>query len=191
MRDDHRRRRDRAVAAGILGAALLGLATARAGAQAADETLDGQASRFVSAVTECYAAARDADAAEGCMGRATEACIAAIGADGATPALAFCGQVEAEAWDGPLNEAYQALVVQAKEADAHYRTIDGLEGFAVEEESLRAAQRAWLAFRQAECDYAYARQGSGSLRGIVHPGCLASFTARRTIELRRYGEEGI
>ena len=56
--------------------------------------------------------------------------------------------------------------------------------FANRADSLRAAQRAWIAFRDAECGLEYALWGSGSMRNIAGTDCLMHMAAERTIELR-------
>ena len=50
--------------------------------------------------------------------------------------------------------------------------------------ALRDAQRAWIAYRDAECGLAYARWQDGSMRVIVAANCLMTMTAQRAIELR-------
>ena len=50
-------------------------------------------------------------------------------------------------------------------------------------EALRDAQRAWIAFRDAECAMEYAAWGTGSIRSIAGADCMMSLTAERTVRL--------
>jgi uncharacterized protein YecT (DUF1311 family) len=51
---------------------------------------------------------------------------------------------------------------------------------------LSAAERAWLAFRDAECTYSAAGNEGGSLYPSIYFGCLGQLTKTRTAELNRY-----
>lgn len=45
---------------------------------------------------------------------------------------------------------------------------------------LRAAERAWIAYRDAECDAVYESWGQGTIRGSMNLGCRISLTKART-----------
>jgi uncharacterized protein YecT (DUF1311 family) len=51
-------------------------------------------------------------------------------------------------------------------------------------DALRDAQRAWIAFRDADCAARYAMWQDGTIRTIVGANCHLTMTAQRTIELR-------
>ncbi|HEX8161724.1 MAG TPA: lysozyme inhibitor LprI family protein [Pyrinomonadaceae bacterium] len=70
--------------------------------------------------------------------------------------------------DAELNRAYQQLVRASGGADA----------------KLKAAQLAWLKFRDAECDYEAGRYEGGSMKPMVYSFCLADVTGVRTKQLR-------
>lgn len=87
-----------------------------------------------------------------------------------------------EAWDRLLNETYADLVLLSHRrellAEEEGRTPAPLQTM------LRDAQRAWIAFRDADCDHEYAIWGEGSMRQIAGALCLLERTATRTLELR-------
>lgn len=45
---------------------------------------------------------------------------------------------------------------------------------------LRAAERAWIAYRDAECDAVYESWGHGTIRGSMNLGCQIDLTKART-----------
>jgi uncharacterized protein YecT (DUF1311 family) len=103
-----------------------------------------------------------------------------------TLGMTACLNAEADVWDGFLNTEYWATQDWAKAADEEEAAQ--FPEFAVMAERLREAQRAWIAFRDAECALSYAEWGSGSMRNIAHADCRMQMTAERTIELRRMRE---
>ncbi|RKF14988.1 DUF1311 domain-containing protein [Roseovarius spongiae] len=107
-----------------------------------------------------------------CIGRASNACQARPGGD-TTIGITECIMAETQVWDAMLNEEYKAV-------RRMFRS-EGGEGLTV---ALRDAQRAWIAFRDAECGLAYSRWAGGSIRTIVAANCQLGMTAQRTLELR-------
>lgn len=73
--------------------------------------------------------------------------------------------------DGALNAVYGQL-------------IDQLSGRA--EQRLRNAQRAWLAFRDAECSLQALGADGGSAQSMVVSQCMATLTEQRVRQLRFY-----
>ncbi|WP_420479795.1 lysozyme inhibitor LprI family protein [Brevundimonas sp. FT23028] len=60
--------------------------------------------------------------------------------------------------------------------------------------ALRAAQRAWIAFREADCSYSASRDAGGTLEAVMIDSCWMEFTTRRATSLgadlefeRKYG----
>lgn len=104
-----------------------------------------------------------------------------------TLGMTNCALSEAQVWDKYLNLEYRAAMdaLEAMDTDE----AEFFPEFANRAESLRAAQRAWIAFRDAECGLAYAMWGSGSMRNIAGSNCSLEMTASRTIELRDLGSE--
>lgn len=50
---------------------------------------------------------------------------------------------------------------------------------------LRTAERAWIAYRDAECDAVYESWGQGTIRGAMTLGCRISLTKTRTATIWR------
>jgi uncharacterized protein YecT (DUF1311 family) len=81
-----------------------------------------------------------------------------------------CAQKDFEAADKKLNEAYKR-VVAAQEGDTA---------------KLKAAQRAWISFRDAECTFETAGSEGGSIHPMEYSMCLTKLTNARTKELTTY-----
>jgi len=121
-------------------------------------------------VTDCLAHALPGEVAPRCLGAAANACQAA--GHETTLGISACIQAETAAWDAHLNDQYRALRAELAAQEPDLTT------------ALRDAQRAWIAFRDAQCALDYARWQGGSIRTIVAANCMMTMTAQRTIELR-------
>jgi len=97
-----------------------------------------------------------------------------------------CYDREAEAWDALLNENYKSAVQDAQSADESLREFGGGEPTVAA--SLKTAQRAWIAYRDAECDRLYDRYKDGTIRFTVFAACQNELTASRAIDLAPSGE---
>ncbi|MPZ58379.1 MAG: DUF1311 domain-containing protein [Rhizobiales bacterium] len=86
--------------------------------------------------------------------------------DGGTSDIVECLNKMTEPWDKRLNKAYQEAL---KEARPEQR------------EQLRAAQRLWIQYRDANC--LYHRLGEGSIARIDAADCLLRMTRSRAEEL--------
>ncbi|MEM8869902.1 MAG: lysozyme inhibitor LprI family protein [Pseudomonadota bacterium] len=106
---------------------------------------------------------------------------------GTTLGMMTCAQHETQAWDVLLNAEYAEALAWAKGMDAQDQ--QHFPEFAKRAESLLAAQRAWIAFRDAECGLAYAVWGAGSMRTLAGTACHADMTAERTLALRALRDE--
>jgi len=84
------------------------------------------------------------------------------------PDMNVCSGKGYQAADRLLNSTYAKLMAAADESD---------------KKRLRNAERAWIAFRDAQCAY----ETSASIDGTIHPmevsGCYTSKTIARTKEL--------
>ncbi|MBK4215837.1 DUF1311 domain-containing protein [Paracoccus caeni] len=124
------------------------------------------------AVQQCFDGATGID--PDCIGQAADACQTATPDGSTTVGISECLMAETKAWDGILNSQYSATREQY--------SSDGLP------EKLQAAQRAWIAFRDADCGFAYDKFGGGSMRGIASASCQLNHTARRALELKQMRE---
>jgi len=100
----------------------------------------------------------------------------------------YCAGQDFERADAELNSVYRTAITRAQEADREYgRITQGSEMRASgpgEEASLRAAQRAWVAFRDAQCEGESYEARGGSMQPMLYQGCRASLTRARAAELR-------
>ena len=134
-------------------------------------------------------AGSDPETLLGCEGRVAEACMEDTPGGLSTLGMVDCIQIETILWDEVLNAEWGPLMARVRAEDDAEREVFG-DQFSRRAESLREAQRAWIAFRDAECAFAYDSWGSGSLRTVGHAGCALSMTADRVARLREIGQEG-
>lgn len=124
-------------------------------------------------VEDCFANTPIGEVAPQCLGRAAGACQDA--GNDTTLGIGMCIQSETAAWDAILNREYQSVRAAFQGRAAQGVPLPDL---------LRDAQRAWIAYRDAECGLAYARWADGSIRTIVGANCMMVMTAQRALELR-------
>jgi uncharacterized protein YecT (DUF1311 family) len=123
------------------------------------------------AVEGCfYQALRDGATAD-CIGSAAGVCMEQPGGY-TTMGSSECVNAETQVWDGYLNRAYKARMASI--------TAD-------QKTALRTAQRAWIAFRDADCALQYQMFIDGSIRSNIYTGCMLDMTARRALALRDLG----
>jgi uncharacterized protein YecT (DUF1311 family) len=103
-------------------------------------------------VTSAAQAADQGDAAQSC--------------DGSTVEMVECLKAKTAEWDTRMTMAYQQAL---KEAGAAQR------------EQLRAAQRLWIQYRDANC--LYYGLGEGTIAGVDAGECMRSMTEARAREL--------
>ena len=84
--------------------------------------------------------------------------------------------------DAELNRLWPGLIAGARERDRELdRQYDQRPGH---EATLREAQRAWLAFRDAHCTWqGYEEARGGSMESMVYNGCRATLTRERISQL--------
>src|SRR6185436_15178293 len=95
----------------------------------------------------------------------------------------LCAGIEFERADAELNRVYRESIAGERQAD---RELDRRYDQRPSNETiLREAQRAWVAFRDAQCTYeANGEARGGSMESMVHGQCLARMTRERTAQLR-------
>lgn len=99
-------------------------------------------------------------------------------------ALTACSEIELEHADALMNAIYKKLLakIASHKDDPPYDAKSW-------ESALRVSQRAWVAFRDADCNglVALAAGGGTATAGEVL-GCMTEKTIRRTDELTSYYE---
>lgn len=119
--------------------------------------------------TACLAASASREGDAACADRLQALCVSEGPAGETTPGLAACGPALARVWDDELNRLWPSALAAQDEAEG---------------ERLRAAQRAWIAFRDAECLFEAARWEGGSMGAYAGGFCVAGMTAERVADLR-------
>ena len=97
-----------------------------------------------------------------------------------TVAMTQCAALDADAAEAKLNAAYKALVKNLSQPDT------ATDNYTLMRQKLQAAQRAWIKFRDADCDAVYQVNSSGTLRGLAAVGCKRQRAEQRTRELQAY-----
>lgn len=131
----------------------------------------------------CLANSSNAEQDRACKDLVYLDCEAALDSH-ATNVLASCLARETDAWDAHLNSEWSNVRAEAAARDAADAGADGANV-----KALLAAQRAWLAYRDAECDNTYQRYIGGTIRSLTAGACLADMTAERVIDFRDWQRE--
>lgn len=136
-------------------------------------------------VSQCAAQNRSQSLAEverRCAGMIADPCLDRPEAQ-TTLGTNDCLSREAAAWDVLLNRDWPNLRAKMRQRDVD-NSVAAL-GLTGADSALLAAQRAWLAFREAECAAQAAEWGAGTIGSTMHAACWLEMTARRAIELNR------
>lgn len=100
----------------------------------------------------------------------------------------YCAAQDAARADAELNIVYRTAIATAQAADRDYARDMGAaaarDSGPGEEATLREAQRAWVAFRDAHCRMQSFEARGGSMQPMIDGGCRATLTRARTAELR-------
>lgn len=120
-----------------------------------------------------------------CIGTAADACM--DGPDGdTTVGMVLCLGHETREWDRLLNDWYGAAVAQVQTADAELEKLGSSAPPAGP--SLRDAQRNWIAFRDASCEFESVRWQGGTAGGPASAQCMLELTAAQALRLKSIAE---
>ena len=92
-----------------------------------------------------------------------------------------CADLEFQAVDAELNDAYADAVAYARELDD--------AGAGGVEDRLRIAQRAWVAYRDAACDADAFLFDGGSMMPLIYSSCLSRLTELRRADLITFASQ--
>jgi uncharacterized protein YecT (DUF1311 family) len=95
-----------------------------------------------------------------------------------------CAKSELAKKDKALNTAYQILIKKLAPTDK----FDDINYTEVKKQLLEAQQN-WIKYRDADCKAKYTLNEKGTIRGVVHLGCLIERTEQRTKELLNWNPE--
>jgi uncharacterized protein YecT (DUF1311 family) len=102
-----------------------------------------------------------------CIGSVSDPCLQSPGNE-STTSMVQCVDRETQIWDDLLNADYQRL-------------LGSLEGKAAE--SVRQAERAWIAARDADCKVPYDIYEGGTMARLDGANCVLEHTATRVLQL--------
>lgn len=97
--------------------------------------------------------------------------------DGVTMNMIECMTDEHARWDKVLNDNYKAALKSLGEYGGKAR-----------QEQLKAVQRHWLKYRDANCDF-YNDPNGGSMAWVEANSCFLSATAERAVELGHISQQ--
>ncbi|MGO4476938.1 lysozyme inhibitor LprI family protein [Massilia sp. 2TAF26] len=81
-----------------------------------------------------------------------------------------CAAIEQKAVEAKLNQAYQRTL----------KALDDEGNESIEtKKKLIVAQRAWVKFREADCDAVYQRNAGGTIRTVMYIGCMQTHAKER------------
>lgn len=105
--------------------------------------------------------------------------------------MKMCAQRDFEAADKELNEVYAKAIKDARDTYQDSKTLPGAEKMPNLEDKLRGVQRAWLAYRDTNCEYQSLMYWGGSHASLAYGLCKVDMTKARTKELKELitGEE--
>ena len=94
-----------------------------------------------------------------------------------------CEEIEFQRSDLELNQVWRTAIAAAQTSDRELdRSSDTRPGY---EETLRAAQRAWLTFRDQHCTWqAYGEARGGTMEPMSYSACRRAVTRERIEQLR-------
>lgn len=147
-----------------------------AGTASAQELIFSQ--RYTEA---CLWALAPDQSAEPCIGESAAQCMADTPGGYSTVGMAGCLDREWQFWDEKLNAAYKARRAEARAADAERDDPGSM--VPSQADALRDMQRAWIAWRDATCDYERALWGGGTGGGPASVSCHMTLTARQALYL--------
>jgi len=98
--------------------------------------------------------------------------------------MKMCAQQDFERADVELNQVYAGALAAARQQNQILRDGAGYENAPDSEVLLRKAQRAWLAFRDANCAYEYQLYYGGSHASLAYSLCKVAMTKARVAALK-------
>ncbi|MCY4153315.1 MAG: lysozyme inhibitor LprI family protein [Aestuariivita sp.] len=139
---------------------------------------DGQkyAAKYGIILDNCYEFSTTDELLDECSGRMLAPCIDIEGSDGGGIVTRNCIGAETIVWDKYLNLEYGETITVLREFPGDF------------DHALREAQRAWITFRDAECQFGDPINHGGTAELLAIISCFHAMTVERTIELRELRE---
>ena len=103
--------------------------------------------------------------------------------------MTYCASDDYEKADADLNTLWPDIVAAAKQNDEYVADMARERGVPTTLQALRTAQRAWITFRDVQCEYEAYEVFGGTMQPMVGTLCLARLTRER-IEVLSYALQG-
>ena len=100
-----------------------------------------------------------------------------------TPDINQCAQIEFESVEKKLNETYRRVLKSLNKPDEETVSYSKIKNGLIE------AQKAWVSFRQKDCDAYFTLHASGTIRTVMYIGCMQSHAEKRIKEISEYEME--
>jgi uncharacterized protein YecT (DUF1311 family) len=98
-----------------------------------------------------------------------------------TPDLNDCASIEQKKIEGQLNDTYKRVIKMLEKPEP-----STAEGYTATKKRLIEAQRAWIKFREIDCDALYTFYKDGTIRNLIYLGCMQTHAEQRIKELKNY-----
>ena len=110
-------------------------------------------------------------------------CFAALDCDKviSTPEINECASLEFEKVDKELNAAYKEVMSSLSDDDPYLA-----QRYADTKESLVAAQRLWIKFREEDCNAVFNYFRDGTISTAMQLSCMTEHTKLRTQQLKSF-----
>lgn len=92
-----------------------------------------------------------------------------------------CAAIEQHKVEAQLNDTYKRVIRQLDQADP-----ESDQSIAATKKALIEAQRAWVKFREADCNALYELYRDGTIRTVMYIGCMQAHAEQRIKELKEY-----
>ena len=99
----------------------------------------------------------------------------------------ICADRDYQEADTALNAAYKKALAATRAMDDELKDMG--ENYVGAVEALKRAQRAWIGYRDGQCELAGFEARGGSMEPMLVSGCLADLTRKRTDELKTVYEQ--
>lgn len=90
-----------------------------------------------------------------------------------------CAHQQQQAVEAQLNETWREVTKHLGGDDSHYPEVRA---------KLLEGQRAWIKFREADCAAMYLLHQDGTMRNLMHIGCMQSHAEQRIKSLQAFIE---